>query len=155
MRPEILYPLFAPSASLKGVGAKLAPLLDKLAGPLVRDVLFMAPSGVIRRTPATAESAREGEVHTFLVTVDSHIPSRRQGQPYRIRTFDGTGFVMAIYFKVFGDHFLRPHPVWKTRALSGKVENYGGERQVAHPDYFIDAAKAAEIPTFETVYPAT
>ena len=32
MRPEILFPLFAPSASLKGVGPKLAPLLERLAG---------------------------------------------------------------------------------------------------------------------------
>jgi ATP-dependent DNA helicase RecG len=155
MRPEILFPLFAPSSSLKGVGAKLAPLLDRLAGPLVRDVLFMAPSGVVRRTPATAETAREGEVHTFLVRVDAHMPSRKIGAPYRIRCADETGFITAIYFKAFGDHLLRQHPVGSARALSGKVELYNAERQVAHPDYFIDAAKADEIPLFETVYPAT
>ncbi|HEY5008439.1 MAG TPA: hypothetical protein VII42_10565, partial [Caulobacteraceae bacterium] len=40
MRPEILFPLFAPATSLKGVGPKLAPLVERLAGPLVRDVLF-------------------------------------------------------------------------------------------------------------------
>ena len=28
MRPEILFPLFAPSSSLKGVGPKLAPTLE-------------------------------------------------------------------------------------------------------------------------------
>ena len=41
MRPEILFPLFAPASSLKGVGPKIAPLVEKLAGPHVRDVLFL------------------------------------------------------------------------------------------------------------------
>ena len=31
MRPEILFPLYAPIASLKGVGPRVAPLLEKLA----------------------------------------------------------------------------------------------------------------------------
>ncbi len=33
MRPEILFPLFAPVTSLKGVGPRVAPLLEKLALP--------------------------------------------------------------------------------------------------------------------------
>ena len=45
MRPESLFPLFAPSSSLKGVGPKLAPLVERAAGPRVRDVLFLAPTG--------------------------------------------------------------------------------------------------------------
>ena len=44
MRPEILFPLFAPVRTLKGVGPKLAPLVEKLAGPLVRDVAVPAPA---------------------------------------------------------------------------------------------------------------
>ena len=33
MRPlEILFPLYAPITSLKGVGPRVAPLLEKLAG---------------------------------------------------------------------------------------------------------------------------
>ena len=39
MRPEILFPLFAPASSLKGVGPKIAPLVEKAAGPRVRDLL--------------------------------------------------------------------------------------------------------------------
>ena len=42
MRPEILFPLFAPITSLKGVGPRVAPLLERVAGPLVRDVLFVS-----------------------------------------------------------------------------------------------------------------
>ena len=56
MRPEILFPLFAPVTSLKGVGARLQPLLTRLAGPIVRDVLFLKPHSLVRRTPASLSS---------------------------------------------------------------------------------------------------
>jgi ATP-dependent DNA helicase RecG len=157
MRPEILFPLFAPSSSLKGVGPKIAPLLDRLAGPLVRDVLFLAPSGVVRRTRATVEHAREGEVQVFLVRIDAHQPARRQGAPYRIRAADETGFIFLTFFKTFGDHLMRQHPPGARRAVSGRVERYryGVEYEIAHPDYLLPAERLDEIPEFETVYPAT
>src|SRR6185312_4868230 len=98
MRPEILFPLFAPSSSLKGVGPKLAPLVDKLAGPLVRDVLLLAPTGVVNRTHTTIEKAQEGAVHTFVVWIDKHLPARGPA-PYRIRVSDESGFMFLTYFK--------------------------------------------------------
>ena len=157
MRPEILFPLFAPSSALKGVGPKIAPLLERLAGPLVRDVLFLAPSGVVRRTRSTVEHACEGETQIFLVRIDAHQPSRRTGAPYRIRAADETGFIFLTFFKTFGDHLLRQHPLGARRAVSGKVERYryGVEFEIAHPDYLIPAEQLDDIPEFETVYPAT
>ena len=155
MRPEILFPLFAPSSTLKGVGPKVAPLLDKLAGPLVRDVLYLAPSGVVQRTRATVEQAVEGQMQTFLVRIDAHLPSRRPGGPYKIRVADDTGFITLNYFKVFGDSLKDNNPVGSMRAVSGKVEWFSGERQITHPDYLIAGERIDEIPTFETIYPAT
>src|ERR1700694_4368668 len=93
MRPEILFPLFASSASLKGVGPKLAPTLERLAGPLVRDVLFTAPHGIVHRTRTTTAEAREGECQTLVVAIDKHFPAGRADLPYRIRTFDESGFL--------------------------------------------------------------
>jgi ATP-dependent DNA helicase RecG len=157
MRPEILFPLYAPSSSLKGVGPKVAPLLERLAGPLVRDVLFLAPSGVVRRARSTVEHAREGEVQVFLVRIDAHLPARRSGAPYRIRVADETGFIFLKYFKTFGDSLARQHPPGSQRAVSGRVERYqyGVEFEIAHPDYLVPAERIDEIPEFETVYPAT
>ena len=57
MRPQILFPLFADVSSLKGVGPKILPLVQKLAGPLVRDVAFLSPSGLIIRRPMSAVDA--------------------------------------------------------------------------------------------------
>ena len=53
MRPEILFPLFASSATLKGVGPKLAPLVERVAGPLARDLAFLAPRQ--GRSPPTGQ----------------------------------------------------------------------------------------------------
>ena len=57
MRPEILFPLFADVSTLKGVGPRSAPLVHKVAGPLVRDVLFLSPSGIIQRRRTTVHRA--------------------------------------------------------------------------------------------------
>ena len=156
MRPEILFPLFAPSSSLKGVGPKIAPLVARLAGPLVRDVLFLPPTGIVRRRRASAAEAREEEVQTFLVRIDAHLPPRGGGAPYRIRVADETGFIFLVYFKTFGDSLKQQHPPGAMRAVSGKVERWrhGVEYQIAHPDYLIAAERIDEIPDFEAVYPA-
>ena len=156
MRPEILFPLFAPATSLKGVGPKLAPLVEKLAGPLVRDVAFTLPQGLVHRRRTTCAAAVDGEVQTFVIHVHEHQKPRREGLPYRIRVADETGFLFLIFFKVFGDHLLRSHPVGSARAVSGKVERFREvELQMTHPDYLIDAKLVDEIPAVETVYPAT
>jgi ATP-dependent DNA helicase RecG len=155
MRPEILFPLFAPSSSLKGVGPRLAPLLDKLAGPLVRDVLFMTPQSLIRRRTTTVAEAVEGEVQTLEVSIEVHQKPGRPSLPYKIRCFDGTGFLTLTFFKVFGDHLERQHPPGSRRVVSGKVERFGSELQIAHPDYILPPERAGEIPEIEPVYPAT
>ncbi|HEX4096675.1 MAG TPA: DEAD/DEAH box helicase, partial [Caulobacteraceae bacterium] len=157
MRPEILFPLFAPSTSLKGVGPKIAPLVEKLAGPLVRDLLLLAPSSVVERRHAKAAEAREGEAQIFVVRIDAHLPPRSSSQPYRIRVADDTGFLFLVYFKVFGDSLKRQHPPGAMRAVSGKVQRweFGVEYQINHPDYVLPAERLDEIPGFEAIYPAT
>src|SRR5947209_4929756 len=122
MRPEILFPLFAPVSALKGVGPKIQPLVEKLAGPLVRDLLFLSPQGVIHRTITTAAHAREGEVQTLRVKIEAHFPSARQNLPWRIRTYDGTGFLTLVFFKGGSPHLQRQHPAGEERVVSGKVE---------------------------------
>jgi ATP-dependent DNA helicase RecG len=155
MRPEILFPLFAPVSALKGVGPKILPLVEKLAGPLVRDVLFLQPQGLIHRRLTDAAHAREGEVQTLKVKLEAHFPSPRQDRPWKIRAYDGTGFLTLVFFKGHSPHLQRQHPVGAERVVSGKVERFGGELQIAHPDYILPLERAQEIPEIEAVYPAT
>ncbi len=155
MRPEILFPLFADVTTLKGVGPRSAPLVQKVAGPLVRDVLFLSPSGVIQRRRTTAMEAVDGEIGVFEVTIDRLIPPHKHGAPIKVRAIDDTGFIHLIWFAGSPRHIESLAPRGSRRLVTGKVERFNSEVQIAHPDYILPVEKADEIPLSEPVYPAT
>ena len=49
MRPDILFPLFAPVTSLDGIGPRIGSAIERLAGPHVVDLLWHLPNGLIDR----------------------------------------------------------------------------------------------------------
>lgn len=153
MRPEILFPYFAPIESLKGVGPKLAPVLSQHVGKYVRDLAFLLPTGVIKRPLVTLRDARPGVVQTFAVTIGGYPKSPLNG-PYRVDVFDDFGNLQLIYFHRIRN-FEQQHPVGARRLISGKVEVFGSHLQMPHPDYLVDDARADDIPSCEPVYPAT
>jgi ATP-dependent DNA helicase RecG len=155
MRPEILFPLFTPLTSLKGVGSKIAPLLTRVAGERVRDLVFLGPQSIVHRARASVAGAVEGEVQIFRVSIIGHLRPARAIAPWRIQAFDGSAFLTLTYFKGHGPHLERAHPPGAERVVSGRVERFGSEIQIVHPDYLIDVARAEDIPEFEAIYPAT
>ena len=154
MRPPSLFPLFAEVSTLKGVGPKTLPLVQKLAGPLVRDLLFLSPSGLIVRRPMTAVDAVEGQVGVFDIVVDRLLVPGKPGVPIKVRATDDTGFVHLIWFGGSARHIDRLLPKGQRRLVSGKVERFNNEVQIVHPDIFTPA-QADEIAAVEPVYPAT
>ena len=154
MRPQVLYPLFAGVAAIRGVGPRLAPLVERVAGPLVRDLLFLPPVGVAERRTTTATAASDGGLQTFVVRIDAHLPGGG-GRPYRIRCTDETGFVFLAWFKGGGEHLKRAHPVGDARVVSGEARRFGVELQIAHPDYLLPLDRAGEIATCEATYATT
>ncbi len=155
MRPEILFPLFAPVTSLKGVGPRVAPLLQRLAGSVIRDVVFLKPHSLVRRIPTQISAAIDGQVITLEVIIDSHQPGRSRAQPLRMKVSDATGFITLVFFGRFGDQIEQRHPVGARRIISGKIEDEKYGRQMVHPDYMIAPDKRDQIPELEAVYPAT
>ncbi len=121
MRPEILFPLFAPVTALKGVGPRVAPLLEKVAGPIVRDMLWLQPHSLVRRTPAVLAAARDGEIMTFEVTILEHLKPRSHQQPWRVRASDDTALITLVFFGRFAYQLEKRHPVGAKRIISGKV----------------------------------
>ena len=154
MRPQILFPLFAEVSSLKGVGPKILPLVQKLAGPLVRDLAFLSPSGLIMRQPMTAANAIEGQVGIFEIVIDRLFVPGKPGVPIKVRASDDTGFVHMIWFGGSTQHIDRLLPRGQKRLVSGKVERFNAEVQIVHPDIFAPE-QAGEIAAIEPVYPAT
>ncbi len=154
MRPPSLFPLFAEVSALKGVGPKILPLVQKLAGPLVRDLLFLSPSGLVVRRPMTATTAVEGLVGIFDVVIDRLIVPGKPGAPIKVRATDDTGFVHLVWFGGSARHIERLLPRGQRRLVSGKVERFNNEVQIVHPDVFT-LAQADDIAAVEPVYPAT
>lgn len=153
MRPENLFPYFAGVATVKGVGPKIAPTLAQHVGPIVRDLAFLLPTGVIKRPVVTLNMARIGEVQTAYVTITGYPKSPPNG-PWRIEVSDAYDRLNLVYF-----HRLRGfdvhHPIGAERIISGKIEKFGSQLQMPHPDYLLTPDKAEDIPTVEPVYPAT
>jgi ATP-dependent DNA helicase RecG len=156
LRPEILFPLFAPVTALPGVGPRFGKLIERLAGPAVVDLLWHLPSGIIDRRlrPKIAE-APEGVIATITVTVDRHLKPHNPRQPYRVRCRDETGFLHLVYFHVKGDYLEKLLPVGARRVVSGRIEHFNDEIQITHPDHVVDAADAASLKPIEPVYGLT
>lgn len=156
MRPEILFPLFQDLTALPGIGPRLAALLGKVSGPRVKDVLFLKPSSLIdRRYKTSVADAPEDQIITLQATVETHIPGRRKGQPYKVRMYDQTGFLHLVFFHARGDYLKKLLPEGETRIVSGKIERFGSEIQMVHPDLVITEEEAETTPLLETVYPLT
>jgi len=156
MRPEILYPLFAPASALPGVGPKIAEAIERLCGSRVVDLLWHLPSATIdRRYAPTVADARSGRVATLTVTVRGHHPPARARQPYKVQCEDGTGSLLLVFFNARPDYLERTLPVGETRVVSGTVEHYGDEIQMTHPDHVVTEAERDSVLTVEPVYPLT
>lgn len=159
MRPESLYPLFTPLDTLPGLGKRLAPLYARLVGGNghVVDALWHLPVGLIDRRPCPSiAEAADGRIATLTVTVEAHVPAPpRTRTPYRVRCRDDSGFLSLIYFHPRGDWLERTFPVGSTVVVSGKVEVFGNDRQMPHPDYVVPLTRRDEIQSVEPVYPLT
>ena len=153
MRPEILFPYFADVTSVKGVGPKIAPILAQHTGTHVRDLAFFLPTGVIKRPLVPLARARIGEIQTVAVTIGGYPPTPSKG-PQRIETYDDGDRLTLVYFhRIRG--FENQHPVGSRRLISGRVEAFNHNLQMAHPDYIVAEDNAGDIPSCEPVYPAT
>lgn len=156
MRPEILFPLFAPARSLPGIGPRLEKLVEKLAGPNVVDLLWHLPSGLIdRRERPKINETRDGEIATMEVTIGLHVPARRKGLPYRIHIHDETGEMQLVFFNPRADYLARTFPEGAKRIISGRIDFYQGEPQMTHPDHVVAPEEIDKLPLLEATYPLT
>ena len=156
MRPAILNPLFAPATVLPGVGPRTAPAVERLAGPLVVHLLWHLPSGLIdrRHAPKIAE-AEAGTTATLTVRVDHHQPSPDRRRPTRVYCSDETGTLTLVFFHAKGDWLRQKLPEGTVRVVSGRVERYGDELQMAHPDHIATLEERDSVQTVEPIYPLT
>ncbi|MEE8370672.1 MAG: ATP-dependent DNA helicase RecG, partial [Sphingomonadales bacterium] len=156
MRPEVLFPLFSDVRALPGVGPRVAKYIERLAGGKVLDVLWHLPTGFIDRQwrPKVSE-LQPGRIATLTLTIGKHRKSPRRGLPYKVAASDDTGKVGLVFFQARESWLLQQLPEGAERLVSGRVERYGDELQMVHPDYILKPDEAGALPKIEPVYPLT
>ena len=152
MRPDILNPLFAEVEVLKGIGPQLAKPLHRLDLNRVVDALFHLPgSWIDRKRVERLDHEDVGRTITIALTPRDY----RQGgarSPFRIQAEDQDGnFVTLVYFHNPG-WAKQQFPLGQPRIVSGRLDRYGQDLQIVHPDYALHPDEAAEIPEREPVY---
>ena len=153
MRPEVLYPLFAPVTALPGVGPRIAKLIERVAGTQVVDLYWHLPTGLIdRRFAPKVADAPANTIATLTLQVEEHLPPRNRRQPYKVRCADTTGTLYLVFFHARPDHLLRVLPPGETRVVSGRVEHYGKKVQITHPDHIGLARDLSSLKSVEPVY---
>lgn len=156
MRPETLFSLFKPITSLKGIGARMSELIEKLAGPHVIDLVWHLPVDVIdrRHSPKIAE-AEPDTIATMTVRVTKHYPPHNKRQPYKVTVMDDTGAMSLVFFRGRPDYLNKVLPENETRVVSGKLERFGDGLQMPHPDHIVPLDEAETVQRVEPVYPLT
>ncbi len=170
LRPAELFPWFTPVSRLKGVGPAMLTAFGKLLPtvrpvddetrppPVLRDLLFHLPGGVIDRTTITPiADLQRGQYATVQVTISEHrAPPRIQRRlPYKIAAHDESGNMMLSFFHVKGDYLIKQLPVGETRLISGHVEMFDGMPVISHPDSIARVEVASEVLRMLPSYPLT
>jgi ATP-dependent DNA helicase RecG len=160
MRPLLLNPLFAPVASLPGVGPKQEKNYQRLLSahggtPRLIDLLWHLPTGAIdRRARPKLRDVQPDSIVTVAVVIDRHRrPPPRSRAPYRIDAHDETGVIALIYFHAYRPLLERLYPVGERRYISGKAEIWDHTLQMVHPDRIVDEAGFATLPLIDPIYP--
>ena len=155
MRPDILNSLFTEVEALKGVGPQLAKGLKRLGITRAIDLLYHLPTGSIERIAAPAASAALlGRIVILEVTPFDFCQPRSGRGPTRVPASDRDGnTVTLVYFNNPG-WAKKQLPLGEARTVSGKLEAYGDEWQIIHPDVS-EPGKGPAVALREPVYPLT
>ena len=156
MRPDVLSPLFRQTTTLKGVGPRIAKLIEKVAGPRLIDLCWHLPVGIVdRRFRPSIANAPDGAMVTLTVRVDRHQPPPNRRVPYRVECSDDSGTLTLVFFHARADYLNELLPVGATRVVSGRMAYFNDRPQMPHPDHVVPVEELASLPLVEPVYRLT
>lgn len=153
MRPDLLNPLFAEITALKGIGAALAKPLERLGMARVVDVAFHLPTGFIDKLPR--EELMQADVGRTIAIELTAVNYRFGGSaraPARVQAVDALGnYVSLVFFGGNSGWAKKLLPLNEKRWVSGRLDQYGQELQIVHPE----VSEEAEGGGREAVYPCS
>ena len=154
MRPDILNPLFTEISAMKGVGPALSKPLDRLGLLRAKDVAYHFPaSWTYRKAVTRLDVADVGENIIIRVIVMDQRSSGSSRAPLRIYAADAEGnYITLTFFGRNGGWARKQLPLGEERIISGKLERYGDELQMVHPDHIVGVGEAGAPGLAEPVY---
>ena len=156
VRPEILVPLFADVATIKGVGTRMREHFEHLMGNKIIDVLFHLPTGLIdRRWRPSVDELVDGAMATIEVEVAKHVNPPNKRAPYKVHCFDDSGKISLVFFHAHEKYLKEQLVEGEVRIISGRVERFGTTLQMTHPDYILKPDELDNLPLLEPLYPLT
>lgn len=154
MRPEILNPLFGETSAFKGVGKALTKPMEKLRLTRVKDLLYHQPSYWMRRKRVDLLDANDVDETIVIELTPVEYKSGGPRSPLRVHAMDKEGnFVSLIYFGRNTGWPKKLLPLDQPKIVSGKLERYGDELQMVHPDEVLEPGQGDNIALVEPIYP--
>ncbi|MEP2989046.1 MAG: ATP-dependent DNA helicase RecG [Parasphingorhabdus sp.] len=154
MRPEILNPLFGETSAFKGVGKALAKPIEKLRLTRVKDMLYHKPSYWMRRKRVDILDAVDVDETIIIELTPVDYKSGGPRSPLRVQATDKEGNYISLTY--FGRNTGWPKkllPLNEPKIVSGKLERYGDELQIVHPDEVLEPGQGDQIALVEPIYP--
>lgn len=155
MRPDILNPLFAEISSLKGIGPKLAKPFERLKLARVKDLLYHFPANwTYRKQVSLLNQDDVGQNIIIRLVITDHRSGGNPRAPTRIIGSDAEGNAITLtFFGRNGGWARKQLPIGEERIISGKLERYGDELQMVHPDHMEPVDSDVKPGLAEPVYP--
>ncbi len=140
---------------MKGVGPQVAKLLRRLGLERAIDVLYHLPTGSIERIMApVANASLLGRIVIIELTPFQARENRSRRGPMRILASDQAGNSISLVYFNNPAWAKRSLPIGEKRIVSGKLEAYGNEWQIIHPEV-AEPGKGPTPAIREPVYPLT
>jgi ATP-dependent DNA helicase RecG len=155
MRPDILNPLFTEIQTLKGVGAGLSKPLGRLGLDRVKDLIYHFPvNWIYRKTVPVINLEDIGQNIIIRLVIGQHKSGGSARAPTRIMAIDADGqYVSLTFFGRNGAWARKQLPIGEERIISGKLEQYGDQLQIVHPDHIAPVSGGNAPGPSEPVYP--
>ena len=148
-----LRSLFRNVSTIKGIGPKTLPLIERVAGPYIRDVLFQLPLRFITRKILTARSEAANDQVAILTVIPRRVS---RGRTRSIISCDSSiGALEIIYFNIPSQRLAVWLPIGEERLISGKLSLNNQRIQITHPDKILRPEQFSDLSLFEPVYGLT
>ena len=134
MRPEILNPLFAEVEALPGVGPAVAKGLARLGLTRAVDLAFHLPTGTIERIEAKAANATLLGRIVILAVKPFDLRAGSGRAPLRIFAGDSDENTITLTFFNNPGWAKKQLPLGETRVVVGRLDQWGDEWQIVHPE---------------------